>query len=51
MIIDGKQESALLREEIKKEISIIKKKIKHLLLFRAPQYMWRRMDEISFNTF
>ena len=26
MIIDGKQESALLREEIKKEISIIKKK-------------------------
>ena len=26
MIIDGKKESALLREEIKKEISLIKKK-------------------------
>jgi len=34
MILDGKKEAALLRIEIKKEISEIKKKLINLLVYR-----------------
>ena len=34
MILDGKKEAALLREEIKKEISEIKKKLINLPVYR-----------------